>query len=309
MIRLLFTLLYSSVMHLSIATSVWAVPTDALLAQAAQHVVKVHVALKNGNNGTGSGVVVAKNRIVTNCHVVANASSIHVTVEGVPYIGSAITPDWYHDVCLVTVKGLDAPIATIGASESLEYEQAVFAIGYPNVSSTPVRTFGHIKGLFPLDDSVIIRSSSTFKRGESGGGVFDDTGHLVGIITLKSPGKQTYYYNMPVEWVQALLAQPEQAITTHAKPAFWATSADQWPYFMQVVQPYLTDDFPSLMAVATQWTAQEPNNAEAWFYLAVAEYVAHDAMNAEKHMRKVIAHNAQHSQAIYYLGLITAEHG
>jgi len=296
-------------MYLSIATSVWAVPTDAVLAQATQHVVKVHVTLKSGDDGTGSGVVVAKNRIVTNCHVLANASSVKVTVNGQPYTGRAITPDWYHDVCLVTVDGLDGPVATMGSSESLQYEQPVFAIGYPNVSLIPARTFGHVKGMYAMDGSVIIRSSSTFKQGESGGGVFDDAGHLVGIITLKSPGRQPYYYNMPVEWVQALVGQPEQVITAHAKPAFWATSTDQWPYFMQVVQPYLTGDLPSLMAVATQWTAQEPKNAEAWFYLAVAEYLAHDTVSAEKHMRKVIAHNAQHSQAIYYLGLIAEENG
>ena len=304
MIKFVFALL-----NLCIVTSVWAVPTDAVLAQVTQQVVKVNVALKSGQAGTGSGVVIAKNRIVTNCHVVANASSVSVTVGDIVYQGSAITPDWHHDVCLVKVAGLDAPIATIGSSKGLQYEQPVFAIGYPNVSSTPARTFGHVKGLFAMDDSVIIRSSSTFKRGESGGAVFDDAGQLVGIITLKSPGKQTYYYNMPVEWVQALLDQPEQAITTQAEPAFWATKTNQWPYVMQVVQPYLTEDWAALRAVAMHWVKQEPSNTEALFYLAAAEYAVHDMVNAEAHLKQVTAANAKHSQAIHYLALIKAESG
>ena len=304
MTRLIIALFY-----LGIATSALAVPTDELLHKITKHVVKVHVALANGSYGSGSGVVIAKDQVVTNCHVIANAVSISVGVGGESYPAAAITPDWYHDVCLVKVEGLKAPIATIGSSKNLQYEQPVFAIGYPNFSPAPTSTFGHVKGLFPMDDSVIIRASSTFRLGSSGGGVFDDTGNLVGVITLKSPGKHAYYYNMPVEWVQALLNQPEQPISTKAELAFWAGSTTQWPFFMQVVQPYLTENWTSLLLIATKWTLQEPNNTEAWFYLAAAEYAVHDISNAEAHMRKVTAMNAQHSQAIYYLALISEESG
>lgn len=304
MTRFIFALLY-----LAIATPALAVPTDELLYKVTKHVIKVNVSLANGSYGSGSGVVIAKDQIVTNCHVVANAVGISVSVNGESYAASAITPDWYHDVCLVKVEGLKAPIATIGSSRNLQYEQPVFAIGYPNFSPAPSSTFGYVKGLFPMDDSVIIRASSTFRLGSSGGGVFDDLGNLVGVITLKSPGKHAYYYNMPVEWVQALLTKPEQPIVSEAEPAFWAGPSDQWPFFMQVVHPYLTENWTSLLTVATKWTIQEPNNTEAWFYLAAAEYSNHDTSKAEAHLRKVTAANAQHSQAIYYLALIAEENG
>lgn len=304
MTRFMFALLY-----LAIATPVLAVPTDELLHKITQHIVKVHVTLANGSYGSGSGVVIAKDQIVTNCHVVANAVGISVGVNGESYAGSAITPDWYHDVCLVKVEGLKAPVATIGSSKNLQYEQPVFAIGYPNFSPAPSSTFGYVKGLFPMDDSVIIRASSTFRLGSSGGGVFDDLGNLVGVITLKSPGKHAYYYNMPVEWVQALMSKPEQPIVSEAKPAFWAGPADKWPFFMQVVHPYLTENWTSLLTIATKWTLKEPNNNEAWFYLAAAEFSIKDTRNAEAHLRKVTAANAQHSQAIYYLALIAEESG
>lgn len=294
---------------LSVTTSGWAAPTDALLHKVNKHVVKVHVDLANGNYGSGSGVVVAKDRIVTNCHVVANALGVSVTANGETYTASAITPDWYHDVCLVKVEGLKAPIATIGTSKHLKYEQPVFTIGYPKLSPAPVSTFGYVKGLFPMDDSVVIRASSSFKLGASGGGVFDETGNLVGVITLKSPGKHAYYYNMPVEWVQALLDKPDQAITTQAEPTFWTGPANKRPFFMQVVHPYLTENWTSLLSVATQWTQEEPDNTEAWFYLAAAEYSVNDTVKAEAHLRKVTGMNVQHSQAIYYLALIAEDSG
>jgi serine protease Do len=302
--KLVFILLY-----LSAATSVKALPTDMLLHQATQHVVKIHVALANGNDGSGSGVVIAKDRVVTNCHVVANAASISVTANGKSYPVSGIVPDWHHDICLVKVDDMEAPIATIGSSKNLQYEQPVFAIGYPNFSTVPSSTSGHVKGLFQMDDSVIIRATSTFRLGASGGGVFDDAGHLVGIITLKSPGRNAYYYNMPVEWVQALMDKPVVAINSKASPAFWAGPADKWPFFMQVVHPYLNKNWASLLSVATRWTIEEPSNNEAWFYLAAAEYAIHDTVSAETHLRQVTAANAQHSQAIYYLALIAEESG
>lgn len=302
MIRLLFAILF-----FGLATSALAVPTDAMLDKMTKHVVKVHVAFADGSNGTGSGVVIAKDRIVTNCHVVANASNISVSVGDQTYTANAITPDWYHDVCLVTVDGLDAPIAKIGVSKNLAYEQSVFAIGYPKLSTEPSRTLGSVKELLAMDDSVVVRASSTFKRGQSGGGLFDDAGNLVGVITLKSPGKQVYYYHMPVEWVQALLDQPEQVINAKAAPAFWATKSNEWPFFMQVVHPYLTGNWTVLLSVAKNWVAQEPNNNEALFYLAAAEYAIDDRHRAEMHLKKVMTINPQHSQAKYQLARITQD--
>ncbi len=302
--RLLFALLFFGV-----TMSAQAVPVDELLHKVSKHVVKVNVALANGRFGSGSGVVIAKDRIVTNCHVVANALGISVTVNGTALQATAITPDWYHDVCLVKVEGIDAPIATMGSSKALQYEQPVFAIGYPNFSPAPVSTSGQVKGLFKMDDSVIIRASSTFRLGASGGGVFDEQGHLVGVITLKSPGRHAYYYNMPVEWVKTLLSQPEQAINATPSPAFWAGPADQWPFFMRVVHPYLTGNWSSLHSIAADWASKEPENIEAWFYLAAAEYAIKDRQNAQAHLEKVMQMDAMHSQAIYYLALIAEETG
>jgi serine protease Do len=298
-----------SALLLCLALPVQAAPTDELLHKINAHVVRVQVGLANGGYGVGSGVVVAKDQVVTNCHVIANASIISVANNGQSYAVTAIKPDWRHDVCIIKVEGLDAPVATIGSSKNLKYEQPVFAVGYPDFTSFPCATFGFVKGLFPMDDSVVIRATSTFRQGASGGGVFDDDGNLVGVITLKSPGRNAYYYNMPVEWVQAALNQPEQAINAKGELPFWAVAAENWPYFMRVVQPYITEDWQALLAIATKWTAQEPESTEAWFYLAAAEYATKNISSAEEHMHKVVAMNHEHSQAIYYLGLIADANG
>lgn len=299
MIRSLLTIFLFGVTTITLAK-----PTQEILNKVTEQVVKIQVALANGKDSTGSGVVIAENRIVTNCHVVANSTNIEVLVDDKSYTARSITPDWYHDICLVNVEGLKAPTATIGKSQNLVYQQPVFTVGYPNTKTKAVSTYGFVKSLLPMDDSVVIRASSSFKRGESGGGLFDDAGNLVGVITLKSPGKKTYYYNMPVEWVQKLINKPEQLINSKPTQAFWAKDADQWPFFMKVVHPYLTKNWNGVMAIAKNWTLQEPSNIEAWFYLAAAEYGMNDMQNAKAHMQKVNRMNTKHPRASYYLSLM-----
>jgi serine protease Do len=294
---------------MSLATSSLAIPTDELVQEISTHVVKVQVALANGGFGLGSGVVVAKDQVVTNCHVVANAVSVSVNASGENYSASALKPDWHHDVCILKVDGLNVPIANIGSSESLKYEQPVYTVGYAGFSPRPNGTSGFIKSLYPMDDSVVVRASNTFRLGDSGGGMFDDTGNLVGIITVKSPGHNAFYYNMSVEWVKRLLNQSEQAIVSASELPFWAEAEEKWPFFMRVVQPLKTENWEALSAIATEWSEKEPNSTEALFYRAVAEYSLKNNAYAELHFNQVVAKNSNNSSALYYLGLIAEENG
>jgi serine protease Do len=285
----------------AVANSAWAMPTDAKVRELSDSVLRVKVKLPNGSHGLGSAVVIGKNEVITNCHVVNDATNVAVIVNGEPHAATAIKADWHHDLCMLTVENLDAPAVKFGASKSLEYDTSIFTVGYPDETKTPVSTFGLVKELFPMDGSVIIRATSAFRLGASGGGAFDDAGNLIGIITLKSRGDSPNYYYMPVEWVQALKSKPAQSLGVKSEKPFWAMDAKQRPYFMQVVQPYVAQEWKTLLKVATQWVQTEPNTAESWFYLAAAEYATKDYSHAEEHFKKVLALNHQHSQAIDYL--------
>lgn len=301
--RYLTTLLLSLC---SVASPTWAMPAEDMVRALNASVLRVTVNLPNGQHGLGSAVVIAKNEVITNCHVVTDASDVSVVLNGTPHKATAIKADWHHDLCMLTVEGLDAPAVKMGASRTLQYESSLFTIGYPDETKTPVNTYGVVKGLFPMDDSVVIRATSSFRLGASGGGAFDDAGNLVGIITLKSKGDSPYFYYMPVEWVQALMSKPAQSLGLKSEKPFWAMHVSQRPYFMQVVQPYLSQEWSTLLKVATQWAQTEPDTAESWFYLAAAEFAVKDYNQAEQHFKKVLAlneqHNqAQHSQAVAYL--------
>lgn len=285
-----FTLkLIGTLFWITTTTPCVALSVDELIADISQHVVKVQVALANGGYGLGSGVVIARDQVVTNCHVVANAVSASININGENYIASTLKPDWHHDICILKVEGLNVPIAEIGSSEKLQYEQPVYSVGYANFSPQPNGTSGFIKGLYPMDDSVVVRASNTFRLGESGGGLFDKKGKLVGIITVKSPGHNAYYYNMPVEWVKALLNMPEQSIASSSSLPFWAESPEKWPFFMRIVQPLKTENWTELNHLASVWCEHEPNNTEAIFYRAVAQYSLKNEANAEQEFNEVLA--------------------
>jgi hypothetical protein len=300
LVLLCFTLL-----NFYLWSDAFAMPQESLLHELNAQVLRVEVKHNNGSNGLGSGVVIAKDQVITNCHVVTDAKNIKVLAHGESLSATAVKPDWYHDLCILKVENLDAPIAKIGTSKHLNYDTPIFTVGYPDKTSQPINTFGKVKGLFPMDDSFIIRATSTFKLGASGGGMFDEAGDLVGIITLKSRGSEAQYFYMPVEWVQALMNQPSQALDVQNEKPFWAMANDKRPFFMQVVQPYVSHDWDVLMNISDAWVKQEPNTAESWFYLAIAEFETKHYDEAEAHFKKALTLHHHDEETIAYLNKIS----
>ena len=94
-------------------------------------VVKVHVATKNGGHGVGTGVVVGKDLVATNCHVLANATGVKITKFGDSFAPVALKADWKHDLCIMRFQYLELNPVELGDSETLKYESAIFSIGFP----------------------------------------------------------------------------------------------------------------------------------------------------------------------------------
>jgi serine protease Do len=277
------------VMSVGFISSVFAKPESDVLNTLNAEVLRVEVVHQNGKHGLGSGVVIAKDQLVTNCHVVTNASDVKVVVNGIRHVATGVKPDWHHDICIIQVPGIDVPLAKIGKSNDLHYQTPVVTVGYPDITSSPVNSFGEVVGLFPMDGGMVIRATSEFNLGASGGGIFDEHGNLVGVITLKSRGADAQYFFMPVEWVLALLNKPLQALGLDAHKPFWAKDVADRPYFMKVVQPIASQDWMSLKAVSLAWVGDEPNSAESWAHLAMAEFETQDFQQALLHFKKALS--------------------
>jgi len=310
MVKLFITLLAFLGVSAAFPLPALAFPTDEQIIQLDNSVVKVHVNDKNGDQGIGTGVVVSENHVATSCHVIANALSVRVAKEGRRYEPIALKADWHHDLCILKFDDLPLKPLPLGDSADLKYEQEVFSLGFPQNSPGPQPSFGYIKALFPLDDSVVIRTSAAFRLGASGGPLLDNEGKVIGITTFKSPGRfDSFYYSLPVKWVQQLLTQPDILISAQKEPPFWDVPEEQRPFFMQIVPPLKEEMWGHLEQLAKTWCEKENVNAEAWYCLGLAEYHQKNTKDATEHLQKAIALNKQHSAAYLLLGLIAAEQG
>lgn len=274
-------------------------------------IVKIHTVTKTGGHGVGSGVVVAKDYVATNCHVLANAAGVNVTARGETFQPTAIKEDWHHDVCLLRVDYLPLQPAELGDSEHLQYEQPVFSIGFPGGPVKPLTTNGNIKALYPMDDSFIIRTSSSFMLGASGSAIFDETGKLIGLNTVKSPGQgqYAYYYGVPVKWVKQLLEAPESNKIGLPGTPFWDAPENRWPYFMRVVGPTQNARWAELKAIAETWAAVEPDNAEAHYYLGLAQQNLGEVGEARRQYAQVLKMNGRHTSTLRALSILAAQIG
>lgn len=268
--------------------------------------VQVSVELESGTSGTGTGVVINKEFVATNCHVIANAKGASINKYGDGYKPIAIRADWKHDLCLLRFESLPFKPVNMRETNQLIYEEEVFALGYPNGFNVPQPSFGSIKALYPMDDSFIIRSDAAISLGSSGGGLFDKKGNLIGITTFKSPGPQGLFYSVPVDWIIKLLKDEDMQSLNTTQIPFWAKNFEDRPYFMQVVIPYQNREWENLKQLSSLWLNQG-NSLEALYFLAIAESNLAQKPLAKQHLQKLIQANRRHLDAMHLLSEIAFE--
>jgi tetratricopeptide (TPR) repeat protein len=287
-----------------ISSQVNAIPSFEKLLELNNSIVAVNVDLPDGSSGTGTGVVVSKEYVATDCHVIANTLGANISKFDDTYKPIGFKADWKHDLCLLKFEELPFKPFSLRDSKTLQYEEDVFSVSFPNGSNVPQPSYGSVKGIHRLDNSVIIRSDAAFSLGSSGGGLFDEKNNLVGITTFKSPGPQGFFYSLPVEWIKHLMSQPDtQSLKTMDVP-FWALPFEQKPNFMKVVIPYQNKEWDTLKSISDLWIKEESSSPDAWYFLGLAEQGKKDFKAAKEAFSKAEKINPRHVDAMMGLAEI-----
>ena len=252
----------------------------------------------DGNMAYGSGVVVAENKILTNCHVLRETKEAWVSQGEQVYTIIGVQADRRHDLCLAITQYLPVKPVSMGAGSKLIKGQEVVAIGHSNGVAAPVTSLGEIKSLYSMDGANVIRSTARFALGASGSGLFDGEGRLIGINTLKTTGRVAYFYALPVEWLTAVEKQPVETTLPIVGRAFWEEDEASMPFFMQIAVPQLREDWPKLAEVAKRWVKAEPQSSEAWYELGLAQENIGQQRDAQKSFQQSVDLDARNSDAL-----------
>jgi serine protease Do len=161
----------------------------------------------------GSGIVIsADGYILTNNHVVENASKVHVTFAGErEYEAEIIGTDPPTDVALIKIDAEGLPFIDIGSSDELRVGDQVMAIGNPfgvgqTVTMGIVSALGRNIGL--MDYSDLIQTDASINPGNSGGPLVNMQGELVGMnaaILSRSGGSQGIGFAIPTSMAMRIV--------------------------------------------------------------------------------------------------------
>ena len=191
-------------LQVSSATTLTPAITSSVIQNSMSSVVGIYLSATTINYtgaseeedlGSGSGVIITSDGyIVTNNHVVEGGQNIRVCLQdGSEYEATLIGTDSYSDLAVIKIDATGLPAATLGTSSNMTVGDPVFAIGNPlGVLSSSVSQ-GIISGLdrtINVDghNMTLMQTDAAVNPGNSGGGLFNANGELIGIVNAKSYG-------------------------------------------------------------------------------------------------------------------------
>ena len=177
---------------------------------------------KQFGSGAGSGVIISsKGYIVTNNHVIEDASEIQVILnDNSKYNATVIGTDPSTDIAVIKIEGDNFPALALGNSDELEIGEWVLAVGNPfNLTSTvtagivsaKARNINLLnnnsnKNIVPIES--FIQTDAAVNPGNSGGALVNTRGELVGIntaIASQTGSYSGYSFAVPVNLVQKVM--------------------------------------------------------------------------------------------------------
>lgn len=251
----------------------------------------------------GSGVVIAKGIVVSNCHIFrqAGTKSASVLYHDKRYPAALRYADPAHDLCSFTVKGLGAPPVPMRNATSLKVGENTYAIGAPEGLNLTLSS-GLVSGLREAPDGTVIQTTAPISPGSSGGGLFDGKGRLIGITSYYLKGSQQLNFSLPVKWVKAL-PQRGQNAERLAKLSYELT-----PELLTGMLAELNSDYAAALSCFKKLAEQGNTVAQgqlAWMYTK-GNGVSQDYTKAAYWYRKAAAHGFAEAQynlgAMYYHG-------
>ncbi len=244
----------------------------------------------------GSGVTLPSGNTVTSCHVTQHATRVEPFWGRSGLKADSQRADVLHDLCVLHISGLSMRPAEVASSRDLRVGDKVYALGFSGGRRLTYQA-GEVSALFDYDDGMVIRTTAAFAQGASGGGLFDQQGRLVGILTFFRVGGETAYFAVPVEWLQNVERSSSESIKPLDGVPFWAANAERQPAFLQAEALEADERWEELIAFAHTWTQSDPQDSHAWQTLARAAIKIGDHATAETALKRAVEYRSANNPA------------
>lgn len=164
--------------------------------------------------GAGSGVIVKEDGyIATNYHVIQGATKVQVTLHnGEQYSARIVGSDPSNDVAVIKIDAKDLTTATVGDSSTVEVGDLAVAIGNPLGQLGGTATSGIISALdrtLNVEGTTLtlLQTDAAINGGNSGGGLFNSKGELIGIVESKASavGVEGLAFALPINSVSGII--------------------------------------------------------------------------------------------------------
>lgn len=170
------------------------------------------------STSTGTGFIVSsEGYILTNEHVVHDATQVTITLGSQEYNAKIVKADPNKDLALLKISSsVNLPAVPLGNSDKTRISDSVVAMGCPNSICGTV-TEGEVANL-GVGPQGLIMTNLTIAQGSSGGPLFNQRGEIIGITTawLMQEEKPTgFSLSIPINQAIPLLEEipsfdPEQ---------------------------------------------------------------------------------------------------
>lgn len=244
--------------------------------------------------GQGSGVVLEDSLVVTNCHVVDEASGILVSQNQDSAEAVLLARDGERDLCLLQMKRSLGVPADRGVSGDLKIGHRVYTVGAPVGMELTIGE-GILSGFRVFDSVRYLQTTAPISPGSSGGGLWDEQGRLLGITSFYEEYAQNVNFAAPVEWIDQIRSRSKVRVSTR-RTTEWKARANR---FM------LVRDWMGLKDWSRAWCQAEPDNSHAWFARGMAAYGLGEARDTAVHaLQRSLQLNERSGEAWEVLALV-----
>lgn len=147
----------------------------------------------------GSGVIISEDGyIVTNDHIANGASAVEVTLyDGTKYSAQIIGTDPKTDIALIKIDAKDLTYSSFADSSQIQLGEECIAIG--NSLGRGISCTNGIVSALETELQInnytmtLIQTNAAINNGNSGGGLFNMNGDLIGIVNSKSSNSSSSY--------------------------------------------------------------------------------------------------------------------